>query len=475
MSFYSDETDILGGRGKLYRRNGVKKPIWQCRLNIRGKKGYVVRSCGTTDYEDALVYARNLYEDLSFRVRQKLPLQRRSFALFWCNEWLPHVKNKLSIHRYKLHKGTGERYFIPHFGDSFIEDVDERKIAAYWLFRRTYYTEGPGSKRKLPANAAVRPSKKTLDMEKSLLTQVFKFMKVNSYIPNMPIITVDKDESDPPPDRRPHFEMHEWETLHTYMKTWKEAGYNAFHQHQRKMLYCLVGFLMNSGLRPNEVFNLRWKNLGITEKRRLKVIIPKGTKTGYKDRDRVPLETAIQYTSDAAVLRHQRLPDMPIDKETEFVFAGYNGEPMAQSHKLFSQVLNDVGLLKDAHGRNRTLYSLRHSFISYRLLAGISIEDVARNTGSSVKQIQEHYDHIANEHKEDELSFVPKGHFENNWAAADHDASVGLWFWNYITFSAPSIHRFFAGNYEYWLYFSIISPLMAVRQSSKASTFFPLK
>ncbi|ARJ64392.1 hypothetical protein WV31_01125 [Magnetospirillum sp. ME-1] len=426
MSFYSDEKDILGGRGKLYRRGGVKKPIWQCRLNIRGYKGYVVRSCGTTDYEDALIFARDLYDDLSFRVRQKLPLQRRTFRTFWQSEWLPHVQKTLSIHRHKLHKGTGERYFLSHFGDSFIEDIDERKIAAYWLFRRTYYTEGPGSTRKLPANAAIHPSKKTLDMEKSLLTQMFKYMKVNSYIPHMPLITINKDDSDPLPERRPHFEMYEWEKLRAHMQKWKEGGYNAFHQHQRKMLYCLVGFLMSSGLRPNEVFNLRWINLGVTEKGRLKVIIPKATKTGYKDRDRVPLETAIQYSSDAAILRHQRHPDKPVDRKTEYVFAGYNGEPMAQSHKLFCQVLEEAGLLKDPHGRNRTLYSLRHSFITYRLLAGMSIEDVARNTGSSVKQIQEHYDHIANEHKEDELSFVPDNHFENVWASSDQDASVAL-------------------------------------------------
>ena len=46
----------------------------------------------------------------------------------------------------------------------------------------------------------------------------------------------------------------------------------------------------------------------------------------------------------------------------------------------------------DREGNRRTLYSLRHSYISFRLLEGADIYQIAKNCRtSSVEMIEKHY------------------------------------------------------------------------------------
>jgi hypothetical protein len=48
-------------------------------------------------------------------------------------------------------------------------------------------------------------------------------------------------------------------------------------------------------------------------------------------------------------------------------------------------------LKTDRQGNNRTLYSLRHSYISFRLLEGADIYQIAKNCRTSVEMIEKHY------------------------------------------------------------------------------------
>ena len=51
----------------------------------------------------------------------------------------------------------------------------------------------------------------------------------------------------------------------------------------------------------------------------------------------------------------------------------------------------------DRHGKARTAYSLRHSYICFRLLEGADIYQVAKNCRTSVEMIEKHYAaHIKN-------------------------------------------------------------------------------
>jgi hypothetical protein len=60
---------------------------------------------------------------------------------------------------------------------------------------------------------------------------------------------------------------------------------------------------------------------------------------------------------------------------------------------MFNWVLQHTGLKLNPHGHPRSLYSLRHSAITFRLLygQGIDLVTLARNARTSVEVINDHY------------------------------------------------------------------------------------
>ena len=78
------------------------------------------------------------------------------------------------------------------------------------------------------------------------------------------------------------------------------------------------------------------------------------------------------------------------------MFKSYQGKLYNFPTKTFKKLLREWGLYQDTEGRTRTLYSLRGLFISNLLQTGtMSIHDVAKVCGTSVHQIEKHYDRTA--------------------------------------------------------------------------------
>jgi hypothetical protein len=59
--------------------------------------------------------------------------------------------------------------------------------------------------------------------------------------------------------------------------------------------------------------------------------------------------------------------------------------------ELWNKVLDELGMKKDREGNARTAYSLRHTYISMRLMEGADIYQVAKNCRTSVEMIEKFY------------------------------------------------------------------------------------
>ena len=53
--------------------------------------------------------------------------------------------------------------------------------------------------------------------------------------------------------------------------------------------------------------------------------------------------------------------------------------------------MRDSGLALNAEGQNRTLYSLRHTYATFELLAGTDIHTLSKQMGNSAAMIERHY------------------------------------------------------------------------------------
>ena len=152
-----------------------------------------------------------------------------------------------------------------------------------------------------------------------------------------------------------------------------------------------IGFMVNSFIRPGDLVKLRHRHVEVVHSRQtyLRLTLPE---TKLHGAPIVTLQPAVriyqqicQYQTahrHATANDHVFLPDIP-NRQYAMNVLGY----------IFNWVLQHTGLKLNAHGNPRSLYSLRHSAITFRLLygQGIDLITLARNARTSVEVINNHY------------------------------------------------------------------------------------
>lgn len=418
---YENKHVLRDGAITLYTRNG--RPTYHCRLKLDGHKDYIVKSTKRTALIEAARVAEDLYDDLRYKVRHGLEVQPHTFETMW-KRWLGNNRNLLSEHRIRYIEGTANRYFLPYFGSMSLEHLSHANVAAYWEWRLNYWSSAEGEakiesaqktrttekrpyKQKL-GNVAKVPAQKTLEMEQSALRQIFRWANNLGLMNRMPTVKAPKIHKDKGVSRRPAFELDEWQTLYRYLRDWVKEKYdpskpnkrpNSFHRWHRELIRAYILFMGCSGLRPNEARQLRWKDLEFYTdpegNEHVILHVSPTTKTGQ--RECVPLRSARRYLDK---IKKQSLHTEPND----LGFCDSNGNPIHNFGKTFKKILTDTGLLQDRYGRTRTIYSLRHTYATFRLLYGhANIELLAQNMGTSPIQIFQHYRHITTRQKAAEL------------------------------------------------------------------------
>lgn len=153
----------------------------------------------------------------------------------------------------------------------------------------------------------------------------------------------------------------------------------------------LARFMVNSFIRPHDIKLLRHKHVQAVRgaSTYLRLTLPETKK-----------KTAPVVTMSAAVGTYERLraraAALGLAKDDDFVFLPEVTKRHAAMWLLcrdFGKVLEDGGLRLNHLGRPRTLYSLRHTAIMFRLLygKGIDLLTLARTARTSVAMIERFY------------------------------------------------------------------------------------
>ena len=152
-----------------------------------------------------------------------------------------------------------------------------------------------------------------------------------------------------------------------------------------------VGFMVNSFIRPSDIKTLKHKHVEIVTGKHtyLRLTLPE---TKKHDAPIVTLFPAVRIYKE--IVKYQQArglagPDdylfLPDRMDRKYVLAVLS--------VMFNWVLSITGHKQNAHGQDRSLYSLRHSAITFRLLygQGIDLLTLARNARTSVDVINDHY------------------------------------------------------------------------------------
>jgi len=251
------------------------------------------------------------------------------------------------------------------------------------------------------------PSKSTMHHEIVTLRQVIKTAIRHRWLEHL------SDFSPPYKSagkiaHRAWFSPEEYKTLYEASRLRTKRNNGTGRAWASEQLHDYILFMANTGLRPDEANNLEFRDVEIVEDdatgETILLISVRGKRgVGYcksmanavrpfeRLRDRPRLASDDQ--PDNANAHHGEEqsgePRWRLPAPTDLVFP-------ANHKKQFNAILEENDLKFDREGSRRTAYSLRHTYICFRLLEGADIYQIAKNCRTSVEMIEKYYaSHIA--------------------------------------------------------------------------------
>ena len=206
-------------------------------------------------------------------------------------------------------------------------------------------------------------------------------------------------------EHRPWFSPEEYKQLYTATRAYAKEPFHDTYKWNAEQLHDYVLFMATLGLRPDEVNNLQHRDVVIVDDQgsgaRILEITVRGKRgkgfcksmpSAVRPYERLLARAKpIQGETRRQAQRRRReggeqppTPQIEYPQPTDPVFPGSNV-------KIFNNLLRKEGLKTDRDGKNRTAYSLRHTYICMRLSEGANIYDIARNCRTSVEMIQKFY------------------------------------------------------------------------------------
>ena len=176
---------------------------------------------------------------------------------------------------------------------------------------------------------------------------------------------------------RAWFSHDEYKKLYTATRKNIKAAKNSYHKGLAEDLHDKVLFMANTGIRPDEANWLEYRDVEIVDDDATGETILEIQVRGKRGVGYCKSTTGAVRPFERMIERHQPEPTnrlFPVDHK-----------------KQFNRILEAEGLKIDRQGNRRTLYSLRHSYISFRLLEGADIYQIAKNCRTSVEMIEKHY------------------------------------------------------------------------------------
>jgi len=354
---------ILGGKVLVYRRENSRH--WQCSTRINGKNWRV--STG----EDSLSLAKEFAEDWFYRMKAK----EKGGGLK--NERTFEDAAKRYLDEYDVVTGGtrnpdyvigNERrlrlYLSPFFGELGLSEVTSGKVQEYRVKR---YKDSPEGK---------PPAKSTLHQEIVTLRQVLKTAIRHGWLMHLPDLSTPY-KSGNKIAHRAWFSAEEYKKLYTATRKRADLHKDSRYQWHAAQLHDYVLFMANTGLRPDEAKRLQYRDVEI-------VIDEETNETILLIQVRGKRGVGYCKSTKSAVFPFERLLKRNLPKPSDPIFSG--------NHMvMFNTILGEEDLKFDREGSRRTAYSLRHTYISLRLMEGADIYQVAKNCRTSVEMIEKYY------------------------------------------------------------------------------------
>lgn len=378
-------TDSIARVGKGYPDKLVifrlpASSYWWVRYWTQNKM--VKKSTKTPRKNEALQFAKKFYEDILLRERNLLPITKsptfKKVSDLLIDEQTALIvrgerNEKLNVNdEQKLRKDL-----LPFFQDIHVRDITFKHI-------NDYVTKLAGR--------GLKPA--TIKVHLNLIHKILVLASREGLLDRMPVMPKVKSVDSP----RGWFNEDEYEVL---KKTASDIAFS-----KKKVTYVrkepityemvhVIWFMTASFLRPSDMKMLRHRNIQIVREPALYLRITTDTSKTV-NRPVVTMENAVSIYE--ALLEDHKRHEKSVGPE-DFVFFPEIKEvkerwrAMDQMGRQFDHIVKAAGLKKSPSGEERTIYSLRHTAIMFRLTKGENIDllTLARNARTSVEMIERFY------------------------------------------------------------------------------------
>src|SRR5690554_4482571 len=379
MSFVTDKEELKPGL-IIFRRADVQHRNWYCRMKVPKVDRYTTVSLTTSDISDARDRAFDHDAELRFRIKHDVRIFNKPFsdvAQEYVTEQDRRAKRgEISGERIKKLQSVISAQLNAYIGTTQVHLVGQESWDNYPAWRRE---TGTGRFRdKIISDSTIR-------VEMSIFGAVMNYAAKKKYITASQCF-----EGKPKLKtmRRDEFSLEEYRKLHTVGRSWVAKATKPSSIWYRTIAYNFVLIMCNTGMRPSEAKNLRWRDVMTAKDRDGREIAVLFVQGKGKSRKLVAPKSVSDYLERIRSTSKATRPD-------DAVFTTVTGQPTKTLYKnMIEDLLVQAGLRDGSNGVPRSTYSFRHTYATFRLSEGVDVYFLAEQMGTSVKMIEDHYGHV---------------------------------------------------------------------------------
>jgi integrase len=410
MAFLVDTQELKPGL-VIFRRADVKHRNWYCRVRLPKEDRYKTVSLKTADVDAARERAFDQDADVRFRIKHDVPIFNHPFSQI-AKEYVEFQEQRVEAgqiapHRVRVVRSVIQAQLNPYVGSIQITLVGQDRWLNFPAWRQKTWREkvereieqrkkeeceqkdhkkGERKKqRKKPAERPLRVSDASIRTEMEIFRSIMRFAASKRHIPESHVF---RDKISLDKVRREEFTPEEYRKLHTFARGWIKKAQTPLQTWYRKVAYNFVLIMCNTGMRPTEAKNLRWRDVAIRidkQERKFVVLSVRGKK---KYRSLVAVSSVAEYLERIRAIAKATGPD-------DFVFTTFKGKRAGSLYRHpIEELLTESGLRVSSSGSRRSTYCFRHTYATFRLMEGVDVYSLANQMGTSVKMIEDHYGHI---------------------------------------------------------------------------------
>lgn len=362
---------LLGGKLYVYKRENSN--CWQCSTYLAGKNRRV--STKESSLAKAKEFAEDWYLELHGKHKRGEIRNEKTFhqaAEQFQREYEIITEGERNARYVENHRARLRLHLVPFFGDKALSEITAGQVQEYRIHRREKAIKERGKP----------PARNTMHQEIVALRQVLKTAIRHGWLQHLPDLS-EPYKGSGKISHRAWFSQEEYKQLYTATRKRVKEPIRKRYKWQYEQLHDFVLFMANTGLRPDEALRLEYRDITVvhddaTDETILEISVRGKRGVGYCKSTR------------GAVRPFERLQSRNKPKPTDRIFP-------TTHHELFNRILEEEGLKFDREGQRRTAYSLRHTYICFRLLEGADIYQIAKNCRTSVEMIEKYYaSHIKN-------------------------------------------------------------------------------